>query len=136
MLGFLRNETFQLFLDQLSVVSSAKGVAQLPAAELTQLYQALDSIQPSATAEAKQQRPWLRLRAQLATLGLRPPPTSGLSFTTKLCVVLRADDLSHRAKVRKGSYLVDAVLLPPDNTLPEILLSIGMPDYFKNVTDR
>jgi len=111
----LHQAHFRMMLDQLFALSGNPGEMSTPpmlkAAELTQLYQALDWLQPPPTAPAQQQSAWSSLQGKLHRLGPRPAPNKPfVDSNSKLCAALRRLQLSFRAMVVIQSYWVDAVL--------------------------
>ena len=114
-IGRLSQTQLTLMLDQLFALSGKPSEMLIPPqltnAELTQLYQALDWLQPPPTAPARQQSAWSSLQGKLHRLGPRPAPNKPfVDSNSKLCAALRRLQLSFRAMVVIQSYWVDAVL--------------------------
>ncbi len=91
-IGHLRQAQFMLLLDQMFALSGSPGEMSTPplltAAQLTQLYQAQDWLQPHPTAPAQ----------QLHRLGPRPAPDKPPFFGIhKLCAALNQLQLSFKA---------------------------------------
>ncbi len=140
-LGHLRQTQLTLMLDQWFPFSGSPGQMstppQLTAAHLTQLYQALDWLQPHPTAPAHQQSAWSSLQGTLHRLGTRSapdkPPSPGIR---KLCAALNQLQLAFKAMVVIQSYWVDAVLQSLDNKAQPVILRLSTPDYINNIPGR
>jgi len=140
-IGRLRRTQLTLMLDQLLALSGKPSEMstppQLTSAELTQLYQALDWLQPHPAAPAQQQSAWSSLQGKLHRMGPRPapdkPPFLG---NRKLCAALEQLQLSFRARVLIQSYWVDAVLQSQDSKTQPITLRLSTPDYITNIPGR
>ncbi len=103
-IGHLHQEQSSLMQDQMLTLSlnpSDKSTPSLvPNIQLTQLYQALDWLQPHPTAPAHQQSAWSSLQGKLYRLGPRPAPDKPSSFgIRKLCAALRQLQLSFKAMI-------------------------------------
>ncbi len=105
--------------------------------QLTQLYQALDWLQPPLTAPAQQQSAWSSLQDKMHRLGPRPasdkPPFHG---NRKLCAALNQLQPSFKAMVVIQSYWVPAVLQLQDNKAQPVMLRLSTPDYINNTPGR
>ena len=113
----------------------ARAVGQLQRA---QLYQALDWMHPSLSADAKQHVAWSQLQTKLNKLGPRPDPTpTNFIGNQELCTVLKRQRVQFKANVSMGSYAVDAVLQPCDSSCPQVLLrNATKPDFIRNMPGR
>ena len=92
-IGRLSQTQLTLMLDQLFALSGKPSEMLIPPqltnAELTQLYQALDWLQPPSSALAQQQSAWFSLQVRLHRLGPRPAPDRpSISSNSKLCAAL------------------------------------------------
>jgi len=99
--GHLRQEQFTSMLDQMFALPGSGEMSAPPLltiAELTQLYQALDWLQPSPTAPAQQQSAWSSLQGKLHRVGPRPAPETPPFYSIrKLCAALNQLQLSYTA---------------------------------------
>ena len=138
--GHLRQAQFTLMLDQMFALSGSPGEMSTPpllTIKMTQLYQALDWLQPYQTAPAQQQSAWSSLQGKLHRLGPRPAPeTPPLYSTRKLYAALNQLQLSFKAAVVIQSYLVAAVLQSQDNKAEPVILRLSSPDYITNIPGR
>ena len=137
----LHQAHFRMMLDQLFALSGNPGEMSTPpmlkAAELTQLYQALDWLQPPPTAPAQQQSAWSSLQGKLHRLGPRPVPEQpSFHGIRQLCAALNQLQLSFRVMVVIQSYWVDAVLQSQDNKAQPVILRLFSPDYITNIPGR
>ena len=140
-IGHLRQPQLMLMLDQMLAWSVSPGQMSTPpvltAAELNQLYQALDWLQPPPAAAAQQQSAWSSLRGKLHRLGPRPSPAKRhVSSHGKLCSALKQLQLSFRATVSIQSYWVHAVIECQGNKAQSIILTLSSLDYIRNVPGR
>ncbi len=140
-IGHLRQPQFMLMLDQMLAWSVSPGQMSTPplltAAELNQLYQALDWLQPPPTAAAHQQSAWSSLQGRLHRLGPRPSPAKRhLSSHGKPCGALKQLQLSFRATVSIQSYWVDAVIESQGNKAQSIILTLSSLDCVRNLPGR
>ncbi len=109
----------------------------VPNIQLTQLYQALDWLQPHPTAPAHQQSAWSSLQGKLYRLGPRPAPDKPSSFgIRKLCAALRQLQLSFKAMIVFQSYWVPALLQPRDSKAQPVVSRLFSPDYIINIPGR
>jgi len=128
-------------LDQMLALSGSPGEMSTPplitVAQLTQLYQALDWLQPSSTALAQPQSAWSSMQGKLHRLGPRPAPDKPHFYgVRKLCAALNQLQLPFKAMVVIQSYWVDAVLQSQDNKAQPIILRLSNPDYITNIPGR
>ncbi len=140
-IGHLNHAQFKLMLDQMHVSSVNPGEMPTPpllaAAELAQMYQALDWLQPPTTAPVHQQSAWSSLQGRLHRLGPRPASNKPLfSGIRKLCLALDELHLPYKAAVAIQSYRVAAVLQSRDNKAQPIILRVSTPDYIINIPGR
>ncbi len=140
-IGHLRQAHFTLMLDQMHALSSSPHETSAPpvltAAQLTQLYQALDWLQPHSTAPAEEQSAWSSLQGKLHRLGPRPVPDKPPSFgSRKLCAALNQLQLSFKAMVVIQSYWVTAVLQSQDSKAQPVIMRLSTPDYITNIPGR
>ena len=140
-LGFLRMETLNLLLCGLSdmTVQHAErdGASNMfPAFALTQLYQALDWLQPLPDAPALQHQAWSQLEEKLKSLGGRPHVTSvphpGI---TSVCAALARLSLRFNASQIVGSYSVAAILVSDGFGVP-MVLSLQRHSHLRNQPSR
>ena len=132
---------FDAFLDRLSLPADRLAEISMPSrledAGLGQLYQTLDWLQPSSSATADQQEAWSSLQGKLHRIGPRPTPTKRYhGGNSKLCSALEQLQLSFRAKVVIQSYGAHAVIESQGNKAQPIILSLGSPDYIRNIPGR
>ena len=125
-LGHLRQAQFGLVLDQLSALlvnyrePSHSSLLELVA--LTQLYQALDWLQPPQTADTQQGKTWLNLRKKLGSLGLRPACAAKPHPAAQLvCSALRHMSLRFKAMPAISGYRTAAVLEPIGSETPIVV---------------
>ena len=135
--GHLRQTQLASMLDQWSAFSGSPTQMSTPppltAAQLGQLYQALDWLQPHPTAPAQQQSAWSSLERKLYRLGPRPAPAKPAYFgIRKLCAALNQLQLSFKAMVVIQSYWVTAVLQSQDSKAQPVILRLSSPDYITN----
>ncbi len=140
-IGHLHQAQFTLMLDQMLALSlnpSVKSTPSLvPNIQLTQLYQALDWLQPHPTAPAHQQSAWSSLQGKLYRLGPRPAPDTPSSVgIRKLCAALRQLQLSFKAMIVIQSYWVPALLQPRDSKARPVILRLFSPSYITNNPGR
>ena len=138
--GHLRQAQFTLMLHQMFALPGSGEMSAPPLltiAELTQLYQALDWLQPSPTAPAQQQSAWSSLQGKLHRVGPRPAPETPPFYSIrKLCAALNQLQLSYTAAVVIQSYLVAAVLQSQDYKAQPVILRLSSPDYISNIPGR
>ncbi|DBA85715.1 TPA: hypothetical protein ACH3X1_005286 [Trebouxia sp. C0004] len=139
--GHLRQTQLALMLDQLAALSinhhELSQSSPLKVAELGQLYQALDWLQPLPIAPAHQQSAWSSLQGKLHTLGPRPSPDKPLfNGLRKLCSALDQLQFPFKAMVVIQSYWVHAVLQSQDNKAQPVILRLFSPDYITNIPGR
>ncbi len=140
-IGHLCQTQFALVLDQMLVLSGSPVLRSAPSlvtdAELTQLYQALDWLQPHSSAPAPQQLAWSSLQGKLHRLGPRPVPDKPtLHGIRKLSAALNQLQLPFKAVVVVQSYWVNAIVHSQDNTAQPIILRLSTSDYITNVPGR
>ncbi len=116
-LGHLREAQLELVLDQLSVLSvnyrEPSLSSLLEPVALTQLYQALDWLQPPRTANTPQGKTWLKLKKKLGRLGPRPACAVKPHPAAQLvCSALRQMSLRFEAMPAISGYRTAAVLEP------------------------
>ena len=139
--GHLHQTQLTMMLDQWSAISGSIGQIPTPplltAVALTQLYQALDWLQPYPSAPARQQSAWSSLQGKLQRLGPRPAPGKPAYFgIRKLCAALNQLQLSFKAMVVVQSYWVSAVLQLQDSTAQPVMLRLFSPNYITNAPGR
>ncbi len=140
-LGQLRQAQFDLLLNQLLALTvSPDEISQASTVmirHLTQLYQALDWLQPPSSAPAHQHNAWSSQQGKLLRLGPRPAPDKKpFQRNSKLCAALQRLQLSYRAMVCIQSYWVDAVLQSQDNKAQPVILRLSNLDYITNIPGR
>ena len=140
-MGHLRQAQLALMLDQILVLSGNPGQRSAPSlvtdAQLTQLYQALDWLQPHPTALAQQQSAWSSLQGKLHSLRPRHVPNkSTFHGIRKLSAALDQLQLPFKAAVLVQSFWVNAVVHSQDNRAQPIILRLSSSDYITNIPDR
>jgi hypothetical protein len=111
----LREEQLEVLLDQLSALLVSYPELSQPSllnvADLSQLYQALDWLQPPQNADIQQGKAWLNLKEKLGSLGLQPAcstnPHPGAQF---VCSALTQLSLRFKARPAISGYRTAAVL--------------------------
>ena len=141
-LGLLRVETLNLLLCGFSDVTAQHDELLLgqptsfPASALTQMYQALDWLQPLPAAPASQHQAWSLLEEKLGTLGARPPvasvPHPGIP---SVCAALARLNLRFNASPSVGSQSVAATLVSDGSGEP-MVLSLKLHRYMRNQPSR
>ena len=139
--GHLRQTQLASMLDQWSAFPGSPTQMSTPppltAAQLGQLYQALDWLQPPSTAPAQQRSAWSSLQGKLLRLGPRPAPAKPAYFgIRKLCAALNQLQLSFKAMVAIQSYWVTAIVYSQDNKAQPIILRLFNCDYINNIPGR
>jgi len=134
-LDMLSVEIFSSILEQLQPLPVAEPAHDaLPRQGLRQLYQALDFLQPLATAAAQQ------LQGMVTRLGPRPlpdeRPAADLSTTKHLCAALERLGLAFIANVPLSGYWADAVLQPQDDSVAPVVLVTDDSDFITNKDTR
>ena len=135
-----RQAQFTLLLDQLAAMSAnhqkLSQSSLLKVAELTQLYQALDWLQPRPTAP-DQQSARSSLQGKLHEVGPRPAPEKPTFYgIRKLSAALNQLQLPFKAVIGIQSYWVAAVLHSQDNKAQPVILRLSSPDYITNIPGR
>ena len=140
-LGFLRVDTLNLLLRALSDASIQRdklleGKANsFPASDLTQLYHALDWLQPLPGAPALQQQAWSQLEEKLSSLGGRPSTSEPHPGTALVCAALPSLNLRFKARLSVGSYSVAAILVSDGSGVP-MVLSLQRDSHLRNQPSR
>ncbi len=134
-LGILAVDIFSLILERLrSLPVSEPAHDALPRQELSQLYQALDSLQPLPDVAAQQ------LQEMLSSLGQRPlhGPQSHAdsSINRRLGLALGQLGLAFALDVLLSGYWVNAVLQPCNGVTEPIVLAAEFGHCFRNKDDR
>ncbi|KAL3146575.1 hypothetical protein ABBQ32_000815 [Trebouxia sp. C0010 RCD-2024] len=141
-MGRLDFNTFAAFLSKLTgkrklLAQKAATVAAQPTkADATQLYQALEWLRPSQGSQ--QMEAWSSLRSRLQTLAPQPPPMKPfIPGQAMLKAALAMHGMPLNAGTPYGMYYPDAVLLPHDSSLAEVLLVLDHSgDHVMNVPSR
>jgi len=133
-LGCLHNQTLDKLIDQISsemlMPSSLNDIA------LYQLYQAVDWLQPVASADAQLVDAWVCLKAKIGKLGPRPVPSSAPYVEAELvCAALTQLRLRFTAKTVISNYWVAAILEPSHNG-SSILLGFKAYQFIRNKSVR
>ncbi len=120
MLGCLHNQTLDKMIHQIS--SEISMPSSLSDIDLYQLYQALDWLQPVASADAQLVDAWVRLKAKIGKLGPRPVPSSAPYVEAELvCAALTQLRLRFTAQTVINNYWVAAILEPSHSGLSIVL---------------
>ncbi len=121
-LGYLREAQLELLLDELSalLVNHRELSQSSLLIQLTQLYQALDWLQPPQNADTQQAKAWLNLKGKLSSLGPRPAaephPEAQL-----VCSALTQLSLRFKATPAISGYRTAAVLEPIGSGAPIVV---------------
>ena len=141
-MGHLHQDQFSLLLELLTPSFAAHGAMSndlpLKMSEMRQLYQALDWLQPPASAPAQQQTAWSSLQEKMQNLGPRlAPGKPNISCNSKLCAALNQLQLPFKAVVSiQSCYWMDAVLESQDNQVEAIMLRLFTADCIKTIPGR
>ncbi len=134
-LDMLSVETFFLILEQLQPLPVDElANNDVNRQELSQLYQALDFLQPLPTAAAQQ------LQGMVTRLGPRPLPeersAADWSASKDLCAALEQLGLAFTADVPLSGYWAHVVLQPQDDTAAPVMLVADGSDFIDNKDKR
>jgi len=138
-LGHLQEAQLELLLDQLFALLVSRHELSEPsllnAAGLTQLYQALDWLQPNQNANVQQGTAWLNLKEKLDSLGPRPDLAQPHPEAQLICLALTQLSLRFKTTPAISGYRTAAVLEPTGNEAP-IVVSLESNIYLNNNQSR